>query len=95
LGGIVVGARIRCSNEAARVRIVGGEGYASREATGGKADVRRQNLHDLSALQRALDLFHAMLENPTLFVEPYLHQLMTDFPSKGAFTSARARSFFL
>ncbi|GAA5862272.1 hypothetical protein JCM3774_004844 [Rhodotorula dairenensis] len=33
------------------------------------------NLHDLSALQRALDLFHAMLENPTLFVEPYLHQL--------------------
>ncbi|BGP13896.1 hypothetical protein JCM10213_002536 [Rhodosporidiobolus nylandii] len=33
------------------------------------------NLHDLPALQRALDLFHAMLENPTLFVEPYLHQL--------------------
>ncbi|GJN88539.1 hypothetical protein Rhopal_001505-T1 [Rhodotorula paludigena] len=33
------------------------------------------HLHDLPALQRALDLFHAMLENPTLFVEPYLHQL--------------------
>jgi len=33
------------------------------------------HLDDLSALQRALDLFHAMLENPTLFVEPYLHQL--------------------
>ncbi|GAA5848676.1 hypothetical protein JCM8547_004593 [Rhodosporidiobolus lusitaniae] len=33
------------------------------------------NLTDLPSLQRALDLFHAMLENPTLFVEPYLHQL--------------------
>ncbi|GAA5947203.1 hypothetical protein JCM3765_001573 [Sporobolomyces pararoseus] len=33
------------------------------------------HLDDLSSLQRALDLFHAMLENPTLFVEPYLHQL--------------------
>ncbi|GAA6025435.1 hypothetical protein JCM11491_004310 [Sporobolomyces phaffii] len=33
------------------------------------------HLDDLAALQRALDLFHAMLENPTLFVEPYLHQL--------------------
>lgn len=39
-------SRIRCSNEAARVRIVGGEGYASREeeegAGDGRADVRRQ-----------------------------------------------------
>ncbi|ORY45026.1 TATA box binding protein associated factor-domain-containing protein [Leucosporidium creatinivorum] len=33
------------------------------------------HLDDLSALERALDLFHAMLENPTLFIEPYLHQL--------------------
>ncbi|GAA6062479.1 hypothetical protein JCM10212_000015 [Sporobolomyces blumeae] len=33
------------------------------------------HLDDLASLQRALDLFHAMLENPTLFVEPYLHQL--------------------
>ncbi|SCV69058.1 BQ2448_2078 [Microbotryum intermedium] len=33
------------------------------------------HLNDLTALERALDLFHAMLENPTLFVEPYLHQL--------------------
>ncbi|GAA5904854.1 TATA-binding protein-associated factor TAF6 [Sporobolomyces salmoneus] len=33
------------------------------------------HLDDLPSLQRALDLFHAMLENPTLFVEPYLHQL--------------------
>ncbi|KAM0755867.1 TAF-domain-containing protein [Meredithblackwellia eburnea MCA 4105] len=33
------------------------------------------HLDDLSTLERALDLFHAMLENPTLFIEPYLHQL--------------------
>ncbi|KAL8286162.1 hypothetical protein RQP46_004650 [Phenoliferia psychrophenolica] len=33
------------------------------------------HLDDLGALERALDLFHAMLENPTLFIEPYLHQL--------------------
>ncbi|SCZ97736.1 BZ3500_MvSof-1268-A1-R1_Chr4-3g07417 [Microbotryum saponariae] len=33
------------------------------------------HLNDLTALERALDLFHAMLENPTLFIEPYLHQL--------------------
>lgn len=30
------------------------------------------HLDDLSALERALDLFHAMLENPTLFIEPYV-----------------------
>ncbi|KAI5479581.1 transcription initiation factor tfiid complex 60 kda subunit [Pseudohyphozyma bogoriensis] len=33
------------------------------------------HLDDLGVLQRALDLFHAMMENPTLFIEPYLHQL--------------------
>ncbi|KAK4704303.1 transcription initiation factor TFIID subunit 6, partial [Phenoliferia sp. Uapishka_3] len=33
------------------------------------------HLDDLGALERALDLFHAMLDNPTLFIEPYLHQL--------------------
>ncbi|TKA56173.1 hypothetical protein B0A53_01463 [Rhodotorula sp. CCFEE 5036] len=55
--------------------------WAGEQATplDGKSVIARSqiatNLHDLSALQRALDLFHAMLENPTLFVEPYLHQL--------------------
>ncbi|KAK4053723.1 histone H4-like TAF Taf6, SAGA complex subunit [Microbotryomycetes sp. JL201] len=33
------------------------------------------HLDNLQALERALDLFHAMLENSTLFIEPYLHQL--------------------
>ncbi|KWU44951.1 TAF-domain-containing protein [Rhodotorula sp. JG-1b] len=54
----------------------GGSGGAG--AAGGPHESSAEiatNLHDLSALQRALDLFHAMLENPTLFVEPYLHQL--------------------
>lgn len=30
------------------------------------------HLEDLQALERALDLFHAMLENPTLYIEPYV-----------------------
>ncbi|GAA6027053.1 hypothetical protein JCM8097_006073 [Rhodosporidiobolus ruineniae] len=33
------------------------------------------HLHDLLTLQRALDLFDALFENPTLVLEPYLHQL--------------------
>lgn len=33
------------------------------------------HLSDLPTLLRSLDLFHAMLENDTLFIEPYLHQI--------------------
>lgn len=35
------------------------------------------HLDDLGSLERALDLFHAMLENPTLFIEPYVRSSLS------------------
>ncbi|SGY72423.1 BQ5605_C005g03169 [Microbotryum silenes-dioicae] len=45
------------------------------------------HLNDLTALERALDLFHAMLENPTLFIEPYVRFTHSIPPRRRGFSA--------
>lgn len=39
---------------------------------GWAGDQIANHLNDLGVIQKTLDLFHAMMDNPTLFIEPYV-----------------------